>query len=499
MEMKDSVCPSGRTDFLPSQDTTEESVSAKESISQRRLRYAVITGIILGTTLGPQNDGICSTWPNVFASDMETDRSTIYNTSLEVTDWQLDFMSSSFFIGSLPVIVVSGMLVSWLGRRKCMTICSIPGAIGWILIALGYNVPMVLVGRFLCGAAHGLQGIAVRSYLAEISDAKFRGAAGMTTETMKGLGFILIIALGIFMPWYYTAIFCACHILLFGMVFAPIIPRSPSHLIVKGKEEEAIKILRKLRGPDVNHTEMVRQLKKENEKAVGVAFRKVFFKPDMFKRYLIVAGLFFIGNFSGVEVVRGNATRMLQTSGLAFDKDVTTMIVFCVLLAGSISQILVLDWIGRRRCLVASLVLLVIGYAFLGTYVFLNTEEAEMDAYNLMQNFTISDGSSSKAGSEWSWVPSLMLMTVAFGSSLGIGSLPWLLSTEYFPTTIRPQVLSICSITANMTSIAALQLYSPLQTLLTPAGLYWFYGSFSALGIVYTLVFVYETKGISIG
>ncbi|XP_064105614.1 facilitated trehalose transporter Tret1-like [Macrobrachium nipponense] len=497
--MKDSLCPTEGTEFLPSQDITQGSGSAQESTSQRRRRYALVTGIILGTTLGTQNDGICSTWPNVFASDMETDRSTIYNSSLEVTDWQLDFMSSSFFIGSLPVIVVSGMLVSWLGRRKCMIICSVPGAIGWTLIALGYNVPMIFVGRFLCGAAHGLQGIAARSYLAEISDAKFRGAAGMTTETMKGIGFILIIALGILMPWYYTALFSACHFMLFGMVVAPIIPRSPSHLIVKGKEEEAIKILRKLRGPDVDHRAMVRQLKQENEKAVGIAFWKVFFQSDVFKRYLVVAGLFFISNFSGVEVIRGNATRMLRASGVAFDKDITTMIVFCVVLGGSISQVLILDWVGRRRCLLASLVLLVIGYASLGTYVFLNTEEVEMGAPSLMQNFTISDDSSFETGSDWSWVPSLMLMTVAFGSSLGIGSLPWLLSTEYFPTTIRPKVLAICSITANVTSIAALQLYSPLQSLLTPAGLYWLYGSFSALGIVFTLVFVYETKGITIG
>ncbi|XP_068239948.1 facilitated trehalose transporter Tret1-like isoform X2 [Palaemon carinicauda] len=493
------MSPDEEKRFISLQGSREDPDAENESLSQRRLRYALMTGIILGTTLGPQNDGICSTWPNVFASDIETDRSTFFNTTLEVSDWQLDFMSSSYFIGTLPMIVASGMLVPWLGRKWCMILCTIPGVIGWSLIALSYNVTMILVGRFLCGAAHGLQGIAVRSYLAEVSDDRFRGAAGMTTEVMKGLGFIFIIALGISMPWYYTAVFSACHFLLFGFVVAPCIPRSPSYLIVKGREEEAIEILRKLRGPYVDHRDMVRQLKKKNESTDGSAFWRIFFRPVILKKYLIVAGLFFIANFSGVEVIRGNATRMLQTSGLAFDKDITTMIVFCVLLGGGISQILVLDWIGRKKCLVASLVLLVVSYTLLGTYVFLNTEDVEMNVFELMQNSTVYDGSSFKTNNEWSWVPSLLLMTVAFGSSIGIGSIPWLLSTEYFPTTIRPQVLAICSITGNVTSIAALQLYSPLQALLTTAGLYWFYGTVSALGLLFTSVFVYETKGISIG
>ncbi|KAK7068727.1 hypothetical protein SK128_001441 [Halocaridina rubra] len=99
----------------------------------------------------------------------------------------------------------------------------------------------------------------------------------------------------------------------------------------------------------------------------------------------------------------------------------------------------------------------------------------------------------------FSWVPTACLMVCAYGSSLGIGPIPWLLSAEYFPTTIRPQVLAICSISANIMTITALQLYSPLKVLLSQAGLYWCYASFSAVGVLYTLAFVYETKGISIG
>lgn len=54
----------------------------------------------------------------------------------------------------------------------------------------------------------------------------------------------------------------------------------------------------------------------------------------------------------------------------------------------------------------------------------------------------------------WDWVPLASLMLAAFGQALGSGPIPWILSSEYFPTSIRSQVghcgVSVIPFTAVM-------------------------------------------------
>ncbi|XP_047476235.1 facilitated trehalose transporter Tret1-2 homolog [Penaeus chinensis] len=105
---------------------------------------------------------------------------------------------------------------------------------------------------------------------------------------------------------------------------------------------------------------------------------------------------------------------------------------------------------------------------------------------------------SSKVGistADFTWVPLACLMLAAFSANLGAAPVPWILSVEYFPTAIRSQVMGVSTMIGNLISFAALQAYSPMQAAFTQAGLYWSYACVAALGIVYTLCFVQETKG----
>ncbi|KAK7066654.1 hypothetical protein SK128_010982 [Halocaridina rubra] len=404
------------------------------------------------------------------------------------------------FIGTLPGFVFSGWLVAWLGRRKSMMVLAFPASVGWLLVALAINSSMILVGRFTVGIAYAIMSVSVRTYLVEISDTAIRGAAGLTTEVMKGIGAISVIGLGIILPWYHVAFVSTAHILLYGLFIVPLLPESPTHLLVKGKEEKARQILLRLRGKHVNLDEEIQQLKAKNERIDGESGWKILAKSNILKKCSIVFGLFLISNFCGSEVIRANALRMLQTSGLSLDKELSTIYIFVLLLGGNIAQALIIDRIGRRKCLVLSLLLLLIAYAVLGSYVFLQSQE--IDGIHLLPegNVTTPDeGIGMAISNTWNWIPTVCLMVAAFSVSLGIGPIPWTLSVEYFPTHIRSQMMSICTFVGNLLSFVALQIYSPLQVLLTPAGLYWSYSCFALIGIIYTFIFVVETKGKRVG
>ena len=59
--------------------------------------------------------------------------------------------------------------------------------------------------------------------------------------------------------------------------------------------------------------------------------------------------------------------------------------------------------------------------------------------------------------------------------------------------------MCVCALVASLTSFAALQLFTPMETLLTAAGRYWVYSATAALGIPYTLAFISETRGKAVG
>lgn len=65
------------------------------------------------------------------------------------------------FIASVIVVIVpvgamiGGFLMDSMGRLNTIKLAAIPGAIGWVLIAMATNVPMLIAGRLLTGLASG--------------------------------------------------------------------------------------------------------------------------------------------------------------------------------------------------------------------------------------------------------------------------------------------------------------------------------------------------------
>lgn len=60
------------------------------------------------------------------------------------------------------------------------------------------------------------------------------------------------------------------------------------------------------------------------------------------------------------------------------------------------------------------------------------------------------------------------------------------------------QLSGLNMVLGSVMNFAALQLFSPMQTAFTNAGLYCFYAAVSVFGIVFTLVCVKETKGVAV-
>lgn len=58
----------------------------------------------------------------------------------------------------------------------------------WLLIALANSIPMILVGRALCGFAVGVASLALPVYLGETIQAEVRGTLGLMPTVFGNSG-----------------------------------------------------------------------------------------------------------------------------------------------------------------------------------------------------------------------------------------------------------------------------------------------------------------------
>jgi len=97
--------------------------------------------------------------------------------------------------------------------------------------------------------------------------------------------------------------------------------------------------------------------------------------------------------------------------------------------------------------------------------------------------------------SQWlGWLPLTCLVFFVASYAIGVGPLPWLISSEVLPAKFRGLGGSIVSITNWATSFIVSKTFVDLQRVVTTAGTFWLFGGFCAAGVLFGLLILYETK-----
>lgn len=145
---------------------------------------------------------------------------------------------------SIPIgAVIGGFFNELVGSLKTIQIASIPSTVGWMVIALSTNVPLILFGRLLTGLASAMGTAPAIVYITEIARPELRGSLISTGPTLASAGMLLIYIKGAYFGWRLVAwlsiIYAAIPLILI-QIFAP---ESPLWLVSKGRLDEAKKSL----------------------------------------------------------------------------------------------------------------------------------------------------------------------------------------------------------------------------------------------------------------
>ena len=270
-------------------------------------------------------------------------------------------------VGELIGALAASFIGDYLGRKGGLYVSSTLVCIGVVLQVAGSTFGTLIPGRIILGIAVGLISNFVPLLVADCAPAECRGALVTMYQLMIGIGLLL----GSIVTNYTNtrpdtgayripmAVQLLCPILLvFGLIM--FIPESPRWLLQKGRKEDTLKSLRRLRHGQKDRDRLVELEMAELEAEIRItegqkraSWRNVFkYGPEGRKAYLLFA-LQAFQQASGINFITGYGVVFFFSVGVQNPFFITIMINCVGYPALWLSQILV-EKVGRRPLLIYS-------------------------------------------------------------------------------------------------------------------------------------------------
>ena len=403
---------------------------------------------------------------------------TFIGKHFQVSTRTQEWIVSSMMAGAAAGALLAAPMSLSLGRKRSLIIAAVMFIAGSLVCALAPSVAVLIIGRVLLGLAIGVAAFVAPLYLSEVASERVRGA-------MISL-YQLMITLGIFLAFVSDSLltYSGNWRLMLGIIVVPgavflagmfFVPDSPRWLMLRGRPAEARTVLAEL-GHDKNHiddavAEIEEQLQVEQQ---GL---QMFRGNANFRRSVwLGVGLQVMQQFTGINVLMYYAPKVFAGAGFGLHAaSWATATIGLVNVLSTFIAIAFVDRWGRKPILITSFVVMAVGMAVVGTLLGIGVHSEAMRL-----------------------VVAAMLLVFIVGFAMGAGPLVWILCAEIQPLKGRDFGIACSTFTNWAANWLVGNTFLTLLATLGQGGTFWLFAALNAAFIPIVLLFVPETKGVSL-
>ncbi|MCJ1438401.1 hypothetical protein MMC27_007789 [Xylographa pallens] len=473
------------------------------------------TGFIWALTVAAGISGLLFGYDTgVISSTLVSIGSDLSRRPLTTLDKSLITSSTSLF--ALIASPVTGILADRLGRKRIIIIADILFVLGAVWQAVAQSVWSMILGRSIVGLAVGGASLVVPLYISELSPSAFRGRLVALSILFITIGQMVAYLVG----WKLSSTMYGWRWMV-GLGSIPafiqsglilLLPETPRWLMKAGHVDMARKVLRRVYGAGSNAIieRLLRTINNEilkEEESISVLHAEnlpakidvdwlqklrdnwcQLYKVGRNRRALTIACL-----LQGLQQLCGFNSLMYFSATIfslvGFDSptlaSLSVAVTNCIF---TVAAILLIDSIGRRRILLHSIPVMVLGLLLTAVaFYFLPVAT---------QKTEVLPGSALHTGV---WPLLILFSIILYVSSyaIGLGNVPWQQS-ELFPLSVRAMGSGIATSTNWGTNFIVGLTFLPMMQVLTPVWTFVTYAIVCVFGWFCIYKIYPETRGLGL-
>ena len=468
----------------------------------------------------------------------------------DLSSLELGWAVSSLTLSSTLAMMVSGPLSNRIGRRTVLYWAAVLYAISAIGSALAPSYLLLVIARMIGGLGVGASLIIAPMYIAEISPPRLRGRM----VSFNQLNIVIGISVAFFTnyvilelgdhpaAWAATLQFGPYNwrwmlgletlpaVVYFCALFA--VPESPRWLVMKGRIREGLEIMTRASGAIDAEKDLqaVKSSLKADATKDKVGFSALF-APALKLALLIGIVIAVVQQITGINAVFFYAPMIFEQSGIGTNASfMQAILVGLVNLLFTILAIALIDRIGRKPLLIVGLSGITIAMAVLayGFYSASYTLPASgilppaigMETLKSILDVTFHSDVAFKQALQEALGPTvareyesqliaaaismnpLLILSGILGFvasfAISLGPVMWVLFSELFPNRVRALAISFVGLINSAVSFTVQLIFPWELSNLGSATTFLLYGIMAAIGLLFVIRVLPETKGRSL-
>lgn len=415
--------------------------------------------------------------------------------SMHLSSLMTGIIVTALLVGAAVGSSLGGKIADTIGRRTAISWSALVFAVGALVAAVAWAPWILVLARVILGLAVGIASAIVPMYISEVAPTEDRGRLVTQSSLLRAWGQGGVFATNALIAWLVPGESAWRFMFALGVIPAAALwfgmrrlPESHRWLLMKGREEEARKVLATIRDPHEIDPEIeLTRCNIDKERAANLSDQggwSDFSTPWMRTAILVAIGVAICNQASGINTVMYYAPTVLsdyvglgERAALVNSVAVGGIAILAVYFGRS-----VVDRVPRRTLLLGgqigtTLMLLALGTLFL----------------------VLGPVTESRSVSPVLAASIVVVMTIfVFINESSVSVATWLLLSELLPQRIRGFATGL-AVTVMWIFNCAISLFFPIITeAVGPRTTFYLFAAIGFLALTFTALCVPETKGRSL-